>query len=208
MAYVIVVQRAMNVSVVVRQGLQYALAKNGVLIVQILLSVAVGLTAFSFASDTTANRPQKIIFIALGVMSVFLIRLLADKIKIWVDRKFFREAYNAEQILTDLSEDVRTMVETKPLFETVSNKISESLHVPQVTLLLKNGSNFQPAYSLGYENAPEVSLDENDKTIGKISKNEPLVIYQDVVDYWVNEEIQTSRARSVAEIKFTASFAD
>ena len=51
MAYVIVVQRAMNVSVVVRQGLQYALAKNGVFDLQILLSVAVGLTAFSFVSD-------------------------------------------------------------------------------------------------------------------------------------------------------------
>ena len=190
MAYVIVVQRAMNVSVVVRQGLQYALAKNGVLALQIILSIAVVLTAFSFASETTANRPEKITVITLGVIGVFLIRLLADKIKNWVDRKFFREAYNAEQILTDLSEDVRTMVETKPLLETVSNKISESLHVPQVSLLLKNGKHFQPAYSLGYENAPNVELEENDKTIGKISKNEPLVIYQDVVDYWVNEEIQ------------------
>lgn len=79
MAYVIVVQRAMNVSVVVRQGLQYAPAKNGVLVLQIILSIAVVLTAFSFACDMTTNPPQKIIFIALGVMSVFLIRLLADK---------------------------------------------------------------------------------------------------------------------------------
>lgn len=200
MAYVIVVQRAMNVSVVVRQGLQYALAKNGVLIVQIILSIAVVLTAFSFASDTTTNRPQKIIFIALGVMSVFLIRLLADKIKIWVDKKFFREAYNAEQILTDLSEDVRTMVETKPLLETVSNKISESLHVPQVSLLLKNGKNFQPAYSLGYENAPNVALEESDRTIEKISQNEPLVIYQDAVDYWINEEIQTVERETLQKL--------
>ena len=76
MAYVIVVQRAMNVSVVVRQGLQYALAKNGVLVLQMLLSIGVVLTAFSFASDTTTNRPQKIIFIALGVVSVILIRLV------------------------------------------------------------------------------------------------------------------------------------
>ena len=200
MAYVIVVQRAMNVSVVVRQGLQYALAKNGVLVLQILLSIGVGVTAFSFASDTTANRPQKIIFIAVGVMLVFFIRLLADKIKNWVDRKFFREAYNAEQILTDLSEDVRTMIETKPLLEMVSNKISESLHVPQVALLLKNGKNFQPAYSLGYENAPNVALDENDRTIEKISKNEPLVIYQDVVDYWINEEIQTVEREALQKL--------
>jgi sigma-B regulation protein RsbU (phosphoserine phosphatase) len=200
MAYVIVVQRAMNVSVVVRQGLQYALAKNGVLVLQILLSIGVILTAFSFASDNTTNRPQKITFIAVGIASVFLIRLLADKIKVWVDKKFFREAYNAEQILTELSEEVRTMVETKPLLEKVSNKISESMHVPQVVMLLRNGDSFQPAYAVGYEGLPSVALDKNDKTIGKISNNESLVIYQDVFDYWVNEEIQTVEKEALEKL--------
>ncbi len=71
MAYVIVVQRAMDVSVVVRQGLQYALAKNGVLVLQILLSIAVIFTAFSFVSNNETNRPQKLIFISLGVAGVF-----------------------------------------------------------------------------------------------------------------------------------------
>ncbi len=192
MAYVIVVERAMDVSVVIRQGLQYALAKNGVFILQIILSIAVGLTAFSFASETTTNRPQKIIFIALGVMSIFLIRLLADKIKTWIDRKFFREAYNAEQILTELGEEVRTMVETKPLLETVSAKISESLHVPQITLLLKNGSGFYPAYALGYESIPLVELNETDKTVEKLRANEPLIVYQDDEDSWVNEEAEAN----------------
>ncbi|MDQ6786778.1 MAG: SpoIIE family protein phosphatase [Acidobacteriota bacterium] len=188
MAYVIVVHRAMDVSVVVRQGLQYALAKNGVLVLQILLSIAVVFTAFSFVSDNETNRPQKLIFISLGVTGVFLIRLLAEKIKAWTDRKFFREAYNSEQILADLSENVRTMVETKPLLETVSNKISESLHVPQVALLLKNGNIFQPAYALGFQSAPNVFLTENDKTIEKLKTNEPLVIYQDEKDSWINQE--------------------
>ncbi len=200
MAYVIVVQRAMNVSVVVRQGLQYALAKNGVLALQILLSIVVILTAVSFATGTETNRPQKIIFIAVGIMFVFLIRLLADKIRVWVDRKFFREAYNAEQILTDLSEEVRTMVETKPLLEKVSNKISESLHVPQVTLLLKNGNSFQPAYAVGYENAPSATFNKDDKTIEKISKNEPFVIYQDVVDSRVDSEIQIVEREALKQL--------
>lgn len=192
MAYVIVVHRAMDVSVVVRQGLQYALAKNGVFVLQIILSIVVVATALSFASDEARNRPQKIIFIAVGVIFVFLIRLLAERIKAWTDRKFFREAYNAEQILSDLSEDVRTMVETKPLLETVSTKISESLHVPQVILLLKKGNSFQAAHSLGYENAPSAILNENDKTIERLRKNETLVIYQDDTDSWIHEEAQAA----------------
>lgn len=200
MAYVIVVHRAMDVSVVVRQGLQYALAKNGVLALQIFLSIAIVLTALSFASDTATNRPQKIIFISVGVILVFLIRVLAEKIKRWTDRKFFREAYNAEQILSDLSEDVRTMIETKPLLETVSNKISESLHVPQVALLLRNGNNFQPAYALGYKNAPNVSLTETGRTIEKLKTNEPLVVYQDEKDSWINDESQDGERANLREL--------
>ncbi len=188
MAFVIVVQRAMDVSVVVRQGLQYALAKNGVLGLQIVLSIAVVITAFSFVANTETNRPQKIMFIAIGVALVFLIRLLADKIKSWTDRKFFREAYNSELLLSELSEDVRTMVETKPLLETLSTRISESLHVPQVALLLKNGSSFQPAHALGYETPPLASFENDARMIERLRKNEPVVIYQDDEDSWQPED--------------------
>lgn len=188
MAFVIVVQRAMDVSVVVRQGLQYALAKNGVLALQIGLSIAVIVTALSFVSDSQTNRPQKIMFIAVGVAVVFLIRLLADRIKSWTDRKFFREAYNSEQLLSELSEDVRTMVETKPLLETLSTRISESLHVPQVALLLKNGGSFQPAHALGYDTPPLASFANDARMIERLRKNEPVVIYQDDEESWQHED--------------------
>lgn len=194
MAYVIVVHRAMDVSVVIRQGLQYALAKNGVLALQILLSLGVIVTALTFVTNTETNRPQKIIFIGLGITGVFVIRLLADKIKNWTDRKFFREAYNSEQILTELTEDVRTMVETRPLLEIVSNKISESLHVPQVALLLKMGNSFQPAYALGYDVQPTASFDEGDSTIERLRKNQPVVIYQEDAGSWTNEETDEREA--------------
>jgi sigma-B regulation protein RsbU (phosphoserine phosphatase) len=140
------------------------------------------------------------IFIALGVTGVLLIRLTAEKLKAWTDRRFFREEYNAEQILSDLSEEVRTMIETKPLLEMVSNRISQSLHVPQVALLLKNGNTFQPAYALGYETAPLVSLTETDKTIEKLKTNEPFVIYQDEKDSWINEGIQAGERESLQKL--------
>lgn len=181
-AYVIVVQRAMDVAVVIRQGLQYALAKNGVLAIQIVLSFFVILIALSFVSDATTNRPQKIIFIGVGVTLVFVIRLVAGKIRTWVDRRFFREAYDAEQILSDLSDDVRTMVETRPLLETVATKISESLHVPQVVLLLRKGSSFVPAYALGYDTPPVVVLSDDSRSMRKLQANKHIVLYDDMTE--------------------------
>jgi phosphoserine phosphatase RsbU/P len=68
LAYVIVVHRAMDVRVVVRQGLQYALATNGIRVLQaILIFVTVG-AAVSLASDPNRSRPQKITAMAWGVV--------------------------------------------------------------------------------------------------------------------------------------------
>lgn len=191
MAYVIVVQRAMNVSVVVRQGLQYALAKGGVRVLQFIMLIAIGLGVGWTINRYGQNIAAYVGIIVGGIALLPLIDLVAKRLRVWIDRKFFREAYNAEQILSDLSEEVRTMVETKPLLETVSGKISQSLHVPQITLLLKNGNDFQPAYALGYDGdeIPPVALPEDAKTVEKLRKNEPLVIYQDDEDSWVNEEV-------------------
>ncbi len=200
MAYVIVVHRAMNVSVVVRQGLQYALATNGVRVLQfgLLLAIIAGTLVVirNFREDIAAQ----IAFIVGGLALIPLFDYVAKRARIWIDRKFFREAYNAEQILSDLSEDVRTMVETKPLLETVSNKISESMHVPQVALLLKNGSVFQSAYALGYENAPNTSLPENTEIIERLKKNEPLVIYQDDAESWINDAAQAGERTNLREL--------
>jgi sigma-B regulation protein RsbU (phosphoserine phosphatase) len=201
MAYVIVVQRAMDVSVVVRQGLQYALARNGIKALQFvsLILVIFGMI-WIFRQNAEFSSAQQIGFVAAGFALIPLIDYAAKNLRVWIDRKFFREAYNAEQILSDLSEDVRTMVETKPLLETVSTKISESLHVPQIALLLKKGNDFQPAYALGYENAPTIEFSEDDKTIEKLKKNEPLVIYQDDEESWTNEDIQAGEREKLQSL--------
>jgi len=57
-----------------------------------------------------------------------------------VDRRFLREAYEADAILSDLATNVRTIVETRPLLETVATRIAESLHVPRIAILLDDAN--------------------------------------------------------------------
>jgi sigma-B regulation protein RsbU (phosphoserine phosphatase) len=201
MAYVIVVYRAMDVSVVVRQGLQYALAKGGVRVLQFLLLLGIGLGVRWSINNYGSSLFIQIAIIAVGIALVPLIDVVAKPLRVWIDRKFFREAYNAEQLLSELSEDVRTMVETKPLLETVSTRISESLHVPQIALLLRNGNNeFQPAYALGYENPPLVEFSEHDKTVEKLKRNEPLTIYRDDQESWINGEVESEEREKLHQL--------
>jgi sigma-B regulation protein RsbU (phosphoserine phosphatase) len=108
--------------------------------------------------------------------------MIAKPLRLWIDKRFFREAYDAELILSELSDDVRTMVETKPLLETVAGKISESLHIPHVALLMKEGSNFVPAYALGFDTPPVVSLSGDSKSMQKLSNNQHIVLYDDMTE--------------------------
>ncbi|MGD0214467.1 MAG: SpoIIE family protein phosphatase [Terriglobales bacterium] len=192
LAYVIVVQRAMDVRVAVRQGLQYGLAKNGILVLQGIAAVVVIVTALPLLTKSE-GRTTKIIVAAVGLLAIFTIRRGADRLRTWTDRRFFREAYNTEQVLSDLSDQVRSMMETRPLIEMVAARISETLHVPRVAVLLGKGGSFSPAYALGYGSAPDVAFASNDGALRVLEKQrEPARVYLDDPNSWLYREPEVS----------------
>jgi len=67
----------------------------------------------------------------------------------WVDKRFFREAYNAEKILTELSSSVAGIRDVRELLETVTKRISESLHVSSIAVFLDRQGAYRPAYAIG-----------------------------------------------------------
>ncbi|MGH9674063.1 MAG: hypothetical protein ACRD44_12855, partial [Bryobacteraceae bacterium] len=72
MAYVIVVHRALDARVVVRQGVQYALARGGVRALVVVLACVILFTASNMAFDPAVNRPARIRTIAIGVALMFV----------------------------------------------------------------------------------------------------------------------------------------
>ena len=158
MAYVIVVERAMDVRMAIRQGVQYALARGGIKIIQVGLTVAIIFLAASAMDSQGISRPQKLTAIGFGVLLIIRIRDAGERLRRWLDRRFFREAYNAEQILGDLSEQVRTILDKDHLLETVTRRLSESLHVDRIAVMLRDGAFFRPAFATGYAGQPDFSL--------------------------------------------------
>src|SRR5580704_6790594 len=150
LAYVIVVHRAMDVRVVIRQGLQYALASRGIRVLQIILTAAILIFGITFARSPHLSLANEISTISLLMVAVLLLRRGALRLRAWTDRRFFRDAYNAEQILEALSDEVRSIVEKRPLLERVATKIAESLHIPLVAVLLEDAGCYRPAFALGF----------------------------------------------------------
>lgn len=141
--YVLIVQRAMDLGVVVRQGLQYALASRATAVLQAVLMVVLILVVFAVGADQMTSRPLRLAVIALAFASIFFVQKLVELAQRWIDRRFFREAVNAEHLLTELGEKVRTIVEPEPLIATVKERISEALHVPRVEFVTDLGPAMQ-----------------------------------------------------------------
>jgi sigma-B regulation protein RsbU (phosphoserine phosphatase) len=184
MAYVIVVHRAMDVRVVIRQGLQYVLARGGIRAIQIMLLVALSAGAASLLSGG-AGLDRVALVVAGMVIIVAMSGRFADRLRGCVDRRFFREAYETDAILSDLASQVRTIVETRPLLETVATRIGKSLHVPRVAILLDGGRAFQPAYVLGYPAPPDVSIPLEGVTAKRLRKQQHAIVEFDNENSWV-----------------------
>jgi phosphoserine phosphatase RsbU/P len=197
LAYVIVVHRALDVRVVVRQGLQYALARGGVRLLQGGVGFLVLLFAVSLADNPNVRRPFKLLYIAIGVAVVIRTRSGADLLRRWLDRRFFREAVDTEKLLGELSDRVRGVVETAPLLEIVSRNLSQSLHVQRVAVLLDDQLDFSPAYSLGFEQTPEAHLARAGAVTRHLAETGPARIYLDDADTWVHDDSERTTLRTL-----------
>jgi phosphoserine phosphatase RsbU/P len=203
LAYVIVVHRAMDVRVVIRQGLQYALASRAIQVLQVLLTAAVLITGVSFTRKSHLSLANEISTIALLLVAVLLLRRGALRLRQWTDRRFFRDAYNAEQILEALSDEVRTIVEKRPLLERVATSIAESLHIPHVAVLLEDGRFYRPAFALGFAGALDAALPDSGATVGLLKREtSPQRVYFDDEKSWVNtSNLSEEERRNLASLQ-------
>jgi len=189
LAYVIVVEKAMEVRVAIRTGLQYALATKGTRV--LMAGIIVGLLFFALRliNDPSVRRPQQLM--TLGVMLVIVVRLrqLMERLRGWIDRRFFREAVNTEQVLSELGDKVRTIVEMEPLLATVTSTISSTLHIPHVTALVRKNGGYAQAQSLGIGSSPSVTFSSKSAVAGRLEQSrEPLRVSLARDESWTGEE--------------------
>ena len=190
LAYVIVVQRAMDVRMVIHQGVQYALARRGVNIIRAGSIAAAALLAANLWNSTRFSQPIKFALIGLLIFLAIRIRDLAERLRHWVDRRFFREAFNAEQILSELSGQVRGILDRDALLQTVARKISDSLHVERVAVMLLQEGVFRPALALGYPEGLHLDLGSEYAPLAELQRTREPVTVED----------GASRARFDAEL--------
>jgi phosphoserine phosphatase RsbU/P len=189
LAYVVLAQRAMDLRVAIRQGIRYAFAKTGVgVIVSIVIATLMWGMAVAVFSTAINRTAQIVIYVVLIVSGSILLRRPRQHAFRWVDKRFFREAYQSELILNELNEGIRSIIDERALLQTVSTRVSESLHVPCVAILLNHNHPFRAMYAVGCENAASAEFSASSFVVQKITAAlEPGPIYFDTRSNWISE---------------------
>jgi phosphoserine phosphatase RsbU/P len=127
-----------------------------------------------------------------------LLQRLRLRLARWIDRRFFREAYDAERVLSDLSDQVRTIVDGDSLVHTVGQRIAETLHVGRLAFFLPAQGGFKPAFALGYETPLDMQLPDRSGVVEVLRRTgEPARVFFEDKESWVwRSENVTEQDRS------------
>jgi sigma-B regulation protein RsbU (phosphoserine phosphatase) len=175
LAYAVVVQRAMELRVLLRQGSQYALARTGIWIIRMAIGIGLG---WSIGRVIGHNPPLigDLLLAALFGLLLFAWRFRAAKsVSTFIDKRFFRESYSSDQILAELASQVQTFTDTRPLMDTVAKCIGDAMHVDRIAILLRTGDVFRLQMATGVNASgidfgDEISLSAGSETINALSR--------------------------------------
>ena len=149
-AYAILRHQVIPISLIIRSGLQYLLAKN---VLRILIALPViGLTQTILANpDRTLSDilfRNSLYFYVTLMIAAAIIFLFRKRLNDWIDRKFFREQYNQETILRGLIEEVNKHDSLPEMSRLVSQKVESALHPKRLYLFYRDEE--RGHLSLGY----------------------------------------------------------
>ncbi|HEX9668802.1 MAG TPA: serine/threonine-protein kinase [Thermoanaerobaculia bacterium] len=137
-AYAVLVHKVLNVKLLARRAVQYALAR-GTALVLIFLPLAALFFYFYLHSEEplresmTGNRLLLVLCSLAGVAALVYGAQILDAI----DRRFFREQFNARKILTLLVDRIRGLHDAKEVGELICRELDRALHLETCSVLVE-----------------------------------------------------------------------
>jgi sigma-B regulation protein RsbU (phosphoserine phosphatase) len=199
LAYVVVVQRAMDLRILIRQGTRYALARQSIHILRFLFALWLGLTLMKFFRHPDQQRNVDIVrmFGILGCFFAFRF-VLSKRLQQRIDQRFFREAYSTEQLLSELSDEARNFTEVAPLINTITQRLGDTLHIDRIAVFLRSGDTFRLQLATGAPLLPHTaeifSLPSASTTIATLSRAQtPANVYRDDPSSWLVDATDAER---------------
>jgi sigma-B regulation protein RsbU (phosphoserine phosphatase) len=141
-AYAIVRHQVIPVRLILRRSVRYLLVSRGFIIIQAVIVFAVLsflLTGRRLAAiDSLGDRADIVVTMAATALAIAGLTLLNQRVMPIIDRRFFRESYDAQQVPSELGMEMRRVSTVRQLLERTVAKIQDALHVENVTIFLRD----------------------------------------------------------------------
>jgi tRNA A-37 threonylcarbamoyl transferase component Bud32 len=154
-AYAVLTQRLFQVSFIVRQSLQYAVARGALLIpVPILTGILI--------SDLIVHKDQSFgvllsqhgwAYALMGVAGIVAHKKQSRWMEV-LDRRFYREHYNAQHLLRQTVDEIRASSNLAEVAPKAVGRIEQALHPEFVAILMREA--IEPLYRCIASAPPEV----------------------------------------------------
>ncbi len=132
MAYAIHRYQLLDLSLVIRRGLAYS-----VLTVGIAASYLLSIFLFERLARTILGYGAYLIPILVAAAVAVAFQPLRGRAQTWVDRLFFREKYDAQQMLHRLSQTAVSILDLNVLGGMLLEEVTTTMHIARTCILLK-----------------------------------------------------------------------
>jgi phosphoserine phosphatase RsbU/P len=157
-AYAIIRHQVIPVSLIIRRSARYVLVSRGAILLDM---IAVGLSVTAVLTYIFSRIKPPVIVIglvsaAVGVVTWKVASGLRHRyLRPLIDRRFFRQSYDAHQIIAELTGSLRGVTDLPRLLELVATKLRTALQTEYVTVYLRDPATgfFNNAYSCDYGGA-------------------------------------------------------
>ena len=146
--YAIIRHQVFDITFVVRRGLQYLLARNA-------LRVLLALPLAGLAYGVLVHRDQtlgQLLWMNSGYLYLIVAAVLSlrfrDPLTHWVDRRFFREAYDRQRVLIELIDNVEDLESASSVSKLVSHELEAAFHPHCLFIWYREGD--KPHLTLSY----------------------------------------------------------
>lgn len=151
-AYAIVRHQVIPVRLILRRGVRYLLVSRGFIFIQAIVVFA--LLSFLLTGkrlafiDSLGPRTDIAVTMLATALAIGLLTIVNHRVLPVIDRKFFREAYDAQQVLSELGQELRTVPTVGQLLARAVAKIQDALHIETVTIFLRDSQTGDYACSI------------------------------------------------------------
>jgi len=164
LGYAVLKHRVLGFGVVLRIGLQYVLARN---VLRAVVFLPLAWLGFTLATNPDRTLGE-LLFTGWSRLNLVVLTVAAlglryrEALSAAIDRRFFREAYDQQQILLSLIDAIQKSDSLAEIAEMAASKIEAALHAPRVTVLYRSpeGKGFSVEYSSESE-AHALQLEES-----------------------------------------------